>query len=67
MAICVITPKWLKIIHLKVNLNSNNIVLKSGEDLMPIDTKYDQIRENPPSTHTTARHTSHHQTIAVHI
>ena len=26
----------------------------------------DQILEKPASTHTTARHTFHHQTIAVH-
>ena len=27
----------------------------------------DQIWEKPASTHTTARHTFHHQTIAVHV
>ena len=31
MAICVITPKCLKIIYLDVNLNNNYIMLKSAE------------------------------------
>ena len=30
MAICVITPKWLKIFYFKIDLNNNNIVLKVG-------------------------------------
>ena len=39
MAICEIMPKRLKTIHLEVNLNNTNIVLKKWGGVTPIEAK----------------------------
>ena len=44
-----------------------NCLPEEKKALVRDKTICDQIWEKPASTHTTARHTFHHQTIAVHV
>ena len=46
MAICVITPKRLKIIHLKLTLAILILCLRSGEGIKPMEAKIKMVHIN---------------------